>query len=75
MKWMESAAYVSALRHARVPLHLCTVDYIQFFKPAVVGDRVHVSGVVTHVFNDNSMEVMVNLHKQSLVSCTSLSFT
>jgi len=67
MAWMEMAGFIAATRHARLPVHVISVDYIHFYKPAFVGDRVNVRAVVTYAFPNNTIEVMVHLQRQKLV--------
>ncbi len=64
MHWIDVCAALSASKHSQRVCVTKSVDFIDFKEPHKLGDIVVLDAKVNRVFN-TSMEVMVNVYKQS----------
>lgn len=67
MDWMDYAASLAALRHARTAVAPRSVDDLNFDLPIRVGDAVHIGAAVTWT-GRTSMEVAVEVVKETLLT-------
>jgi acyl-CoA hydrolase len=64
VQWIDLAAAMAAMRHARMPVVTATIDQVSFLAPIRVGDLVVLRAQVNAVFN-TSMEVEVAVQAEA----------
>jgi acyl-CoA hydrolase len=62
--WMDSAAAVSAIRHARKPVVTASIDSLSFLHPIQVGEFVVIKATVCYT-GTTSMEVGVSIESEN----------
>jgi len=62
-QWMDMAAAVSAMRHARKPVVTASIDHLSFLGPIRIGDFVVIRAAVNYV-GHTSMEVGVTIESE-----------
>ncbi len=63
VQWMDMAAAVSAMRHARQPVVTASIDHLSFLGPIRIGDFVVIRAAVNYV-GHTSMEVGVTIESE-----------
>jgi acyl-CoA hydrolase len=62
--WIDSAAAVSAMRHARMPVVTASIDSLSFLHPIQIGEFVVIKAAV-HYVGTTSMEVGVSIESEN----------
>ncbi|CAM3432520.1 acyl-CoA thioesterase [Paenibacillus lupini] len=65
MEYMDKAAAIAAMRHARMQVVTASTDSIDFVAPIKVGEVIEVEAFVSWT-NDSSMEVCVTVQSENL---------
>lgn len=67
MAYIDDAAAIAAVRHARKPVVTASTDSVDFLLPVKVGDYIGIEAYVTAAYN-TSMEVFVKVIKEELLT-------
>jgi acyl-CoA hydrolase len=67
MEYMDKAAAIAAMRHARMQAVTASSDSLDFLAPIRVGEVIEIEAFVTWT-NRSSMEVYVSVHSEKLFS-------
>ncbi|MCL6444577.1 MAG: acyl-CoA thioesterase [Alicyclobacillus sp.] len=67
MAYVDKAASIAAMRHARMPVVTASSDSFDFLKPIKCGEAIRVEAFVTRTFH-TSMEIFVKVESEDLMT-------